>query len=81
MIDALKDYANLPMVASVSVGTPMPSNRDIVDDSYDIALTMEFASESDLDAYNQDLSHKKVIKEKIRPYAEKAIIYDYYVIP
>lgn len=73
---SVKALENLPMVEQVVVGTPMMSERDVVDDSFGVAFTMMFKDEAALQAYNDDPQHKKS-SQKTLQHVVRGVIYDY----
>lgn len=73
---SIKDLENLPMVEKVIVGTPVMSERDIVDDSFSVAFTMIFKDEAALQAYNVDPRHKKS-SQRTLAHVVRGVIYDY----
>ena len=73
---SIKDLENLPMVEKVIVGTPVVSERDIVDDSFSVAFTMIFKDEAALQAYNVDPQHKKS-SQRTLAHVVRGVIYDY----
>ena len=74
---SIKAMEKLPMVEKVIVGTPIMSERTVVDDSFSIAFTMTFKDEASLRAYNADPHHKKVSSEVTLPHVVRGLIYDY----
>ena len=74
---SIKSMAALPMVQAVLVGTPVMSDRAIVDDSFSIAFTMIFEDAAALQAYGADPYHKKISSEVTMPYVARGVIYDY----
>jgi hypothetical protein len=72
-----QNFENLPMVDKVMVGTPIMSDRKVVDDSFSIAFTMTFKDEAALQAYNADPHHKKLSAKVTLPHVARGIIYDY----
>jgi hypothetical protein len=66
----------LPMVEAVHVGTPIMSDRDVVDDSFSVAFTMTFKDEAALQAYNADPGHKRSSAMTL-PHVARGLIYDY----
>jgi len=58
------------------VGTPIMSERDVVDDSFSVAFTMTFKDEAALKAYNADPDHKRSSAMTL-PHVVRGIIYDY----
>ena len=74
---AVKSMEQLPMVEQVLVGTPVMSDRAVVDDSFSIAFTMTFKDNASLSAYNTDPYHKKISSEVTLPHVVRGLIYDY----
>ena len=70
-------YGSLPMVRAVYVGDSLPSERQVVDDSFGIAITLLFDSEKDLQAYNADPEHARKLKQ-ILPLVTGGLTYDFY---
>ena len=73
---AKKFQAEIKQIQHLSVGPAVPSDRPIVDDSFDIGLVMRFASKADLDAYEKHPVHVKAVKEVLAPIAKKLLVYD-----
>ncbi len=66
----------IPGILSVSAGTPLPSERPVVDDSFDVGLVMRFESAAALAAYEKHPVHVKAVKEVLAPAAKKLLVYD-----
>lgn len=73
---SVKALENLSMVESVVVGTPVMSDREVVDDSFSVAFTMTFADEAALAAYGDDPQHKKSSEFTLQ-HVTRGVIYDY----
>ena len=56
------------------VGAPIPSDRPVVDTSYDFALTVIFKDKAALDTYQVHPIHKAFV-EKNRPRWERNLVY------
>ena len=67
IIEATREFAHLPGVEQIRVGTPIASDRASVDDSFDVGLYMTFESTSALDSYLNDPAHKKAQKSILAP--------------
>lgn len=70
----------LPRIAGVLAfvaGTPVPTDRPVVDSSYDVALSMQFSSRAALEAYQSDPAHQKFVAECIRPHVARILVYDF----
>jgi hypothetical protein len=57
-------------------GTPLASERPIVDDSFDVGFTMRFDSAASLQAYEKDPRHLKKVNEVLKPLSRKIVVYD-----
>jgi hypothetical protein len=66
----------IPGILSISAGTPLPSDRPVVDDSFDIGLVMRFKSKEALAAYEKHPVHVKAVKEALAPASRKLQVYD-----
>jgi hypothetical protein len=77
MIDAARTFPKeIPGILSMSIGDAVPSDRDIVDDSFDLALVVRFKDKAALDAYEKHPVHVKAVKEVLAPNASKLKVYD-----
>lgn len=66
----------IPGILSLSVGDAIPSDRDVVDDSYDLAIVVRFKDKAALDAYEKHPVHVKAVKEVLAPKVSKLKVYD-----
>jgi hypothetical protein len=77
LITAAKGFKKqIPGIISISAGTPLPSDRPVVDDSFDIGLVMRFESKEALAAYEKHPVHVKAVKEALAPASKKLQVYD-----
>lgn len=77
VISGSKQLADIPGVLDLRVGTVIPSDRDVVDASYDVALYLRFASEADLQAYLVHPTHKTTVKEVFVPIMDHYRVMDF----
>ena len=63
-------------VDSLVIGRPVPSDRKIVDDSFDIGLVLNFHSQKDLDIYLDHPEHVRRVKEALAPKCQRILVYD-----
>ncbi|MDX6766315.1 MAG: Dabb family protein [Candidatus Methylacidiphilales bacterium] len=70
-------FKDLPGVVDVQAGTPLPSDRPVVDDSFDVALTMTFRDEAALRAYENHPAHKKAVEDVLKPLVARFVVYDF----
>lgn len=63
-------------ILSLSVGDALPSDREVVDDSFDLGIVLRFKDKAALDAYEKHPVHVKAVKEVLAPNASKLKVYD-----
>ncbi len=68
--------AEIKEIQHLSVGTALPSDRPVVDDSFDVGIVMRFANPADLATYEKHPVHVKAVKEVLQPIAKKLLVYD-----
>ena len=76
-IKASEQLSDLPGIVNRHVGVVKASDRAIVDDTFDVAVTVTMESEAALKAYLQNPKHKKILKEKIKPLTNRVVAYDF----
>ena len=74
---ARKELTGIPGVRNLGAGSPMPTERKVVDTSYHAALTMQFDSDADLQKYQVHPIHQKFLKECVEPFVERLVVYDF----
>ena len=77
IINASKDLAKIPGVVEVRAGSVIPSERKIVDDSFDVGIYMTFRSIEDMNAYIVHPDHQRIVQEELMPIVEKLVVYDF----
>jgi hypothetical protein len=78
VIAAAKELkAGIPQIKSLRVGKVLPSSRAMVDDSFDVALIMTFASKEDMSLYETHPLHVKAVKETLLPLTAKVVVHDF----
>ncbi len=81
IVKVSRSFVNLPMVQSLRINRAEPSDRPIVDDSFDLAISMTFADRAALDCYLKDPVHITAVEEVIRPRIRKIVVYDLVALP
>ena len=76
-IKASEQLNDLPGIISRHVGVVQASERAIVDDTFDVAVTVTMESKAALKAYLNHPKHKKILKEKIKPLTNRVVAYDF----
>ena len=71
----LKQY--IPQIQSLSLGRAIPSDRKIVDDSFDLGIQLQFENQADMDAYLTHPKHITFVKTFIKPKLAKLLVYDF----
>jgi hypothetical protein len=77
IIDVSGTFSRIPGVASVSAGAVMPSNRKIVDDSFDVAIHLTFRDRAALQAYLVHPLHEQAKGNILLPLVSKVVVYDF----
>ena len=77
IIEISRTFKEIPGVVSVSVGEAIPSDRKIVDDSFDVAIHMIFASTKDMNRYIDHPKHKQAVRDVLLPITDKIVVYDF----
>ncbi len=76
-IENSKKLNKLPGVINRHVGVVKPSKRAIVDDTFDVAVTVTLKNQATLDAYMKAPLHKKIVAEKLKPLINRVVVYDF----
>jgi hypothetical protein len=77
IIAASKDLkAKIREVQSLRVGPALPSDRPIVDDSFDVALVMSFRDAAALRRYETHPVHTQAVKDVLKPLTSRILVYD-----
>ena len=77
IIEQTLAFREIPGVQEVRVGEVLPSERVIVDDSFDVGILMSFANRNELDAYLEDPLHKAAVRELLQPLVSRILVYDF----
>ncbi len=76
-IKASKALNNLPGVIHRHSGVVVPSDRMVVDDTFDVAVTVTLKNKQALQNYLNHPKHKKVLHDKIKPLVNRVVVYDF----
>jgi hypothetical protein len=77
IVRSSKSLRSIPGVVSVRAGRAIPSDREVVDSSYDVGLVVTFTDEAAMRAYGSHPVHQKVVEEVIKPHVERYRVYDF----
>lgn len=67
----------IPGVVQFHAGKMSPSPRAVVDQSYQVALNMVFASKAAEQAYQTHPQHVEFVEKVFKPNCSKVLIYDF----
>ena len=73
---ANKYLASIPGIVNFHVGKMVPSHRDVVDQTYQVALNLQFQSKQAQDEYQDHPQHVEFVK-RCKPLFAKLVIYDF----
>lgn len=77
LIEASEGFRNIPGVLSVTAGPCIPSARPVVDSSFDVAVSLTFASQADLQRYQDHPQHKAAVEGVLKPLVKKFTVFDF----
>ncbi len=67
----------IPLVKSFHVGRMVPSHRDVVEQSYQVALNLQFEGKAQEEDYQVHPLHLDFVEKAFKPNCVKAVIYDF----
>jgi hypothetical protein len=68
---------DIPGLLSFHVGRMVRSHRDVVDQSYQIALNLQFADKQTQDVYQDHPRHIEFIEKAFKPNCHRVVVYDF----
>ena len=77
IIRVSRTFADIDGVIEVRAGEPLASDRPVVDDSFDVGITIRFASAEDMRAYLVDERHVRAVEEVLGPLTDRYRVYDF----
>ena len=77
VIDSAAALRTIPGVVAVEAGECLPSDRAVVDSSYDVAIVTTFASRQALHEYGPHPTHQQVVEDVIKPNVQRYVVYDF----
>ncbi len=67
----------IPIVKSFHVGQMVKSHREVVDQSYQVALNLQFEDKAQEAAYQIHPLHIEFVEKAFKPNCQKVVIYDF----
>lgn len=78
LVAGAKKYLNQQRgILHFHVGKMAKSHRDVVDQSYQVALSIVFDSKSSQDSYQDDPAHHEFVEKVFKPNCKKVVVYDF----
>ena len=77
IVEVSKTFAEIPSVANVRVGQVIPSDRAIVDSSFDVGIIVSVDNQQGLKEYLDHPIHQQAKNEVLLPLVEKILVYDF----
>ena len=77
VMEVSRQLREIPGLLALDAGVCLPSDRPIVDSSFDVAVRMRFASKADMQAYLIHPVHQRAVKETLMPLAAKVKVFDF----
>lgn len=77
IIEVTRALQQLPGVISVRVGSIMPSDRSVVDSSFDVGVHMLFADRQSMERYTANPEHVRTVTQLVMPLTKRLVIYDF----
>jgi hypothetical protein len=76
-IKASNQLNDLPGIVNRHVGVVVSSDRSIVNDTFDVAVTVTLENKKALKAYLNHPKHKKILHDQIKPLVNRTVAYDF----
>jgi hypothetical protein len=77
ILEVSRTFRDIPGVLEVRVGEAVPSDRKIVDDSFDVAICLTFRDSRDMNAYIEHPLHRAAAKDVLSPIVDRVVVYDF----
>lgn len=74
---AQKFLAPIPGIVGFHVGKMVPSHRPVVDQTYAVALNVQFATKQAQDDYQVHPLHLEFVEKAFKPNCAKVVVYDF----
>ena len=77
IVEITKSFRDIPGVLEARAGQVIPSDRSIVDDSFDVGILVVVADAKSLTEYLEHPIHQKAKNEVLVPLVSKILVYDF----
>lgn len=76
LIRASHALESVPGVVRVHAGTALPSDRPVVDDSFDVGIVIVLKDTAALPDYLEHPTHRDLVGSVLQPFTQRVLIYD-----
>ena len=77
IIEQTRAFRAIPGVLEVRAGEVVPSQRAIVDSSFDVGILLSFADAEQMRSYIQHPAHQRAVREVLQPLVSRILVYDF----
>ncbi|MGA2052001.1 MAG: Dabb family protein [Opitutales bacterium] len=77
LLAGAKKLADIPGVKHFRFGPAVPSDRGVVDDSFAVAISMDFKSRKALKKYTKHVDHVKFVQGPVKDAVRRMVAYDF----
>ena len=77
IIELTKTFMDIPEVIHAEAGQVVRSDREIVDDSFDVGILIVTKDQADLQKYLDHPIHQKAKNEVLLPLVDRILVYDF----
>ena len=77
IIEVTKSFRDIPVVLNAQAGQVIMSDREIVDDSFDVGILIVTKNKEDLQKYLDHPIHQQAKKGVLLPLVERILVYDF----
>ena len=77
LIQETKKLKSIPGIISIQAGKMLPSERPIVDSTFDIGIIMSFRDQKAMNDYLKNPIHQQATKKILMPLTSKVVVYDF----
>ncbi len=77
LLEAAATLGEIPGCQNFRVGGPVPSPRGAVDDSFGVAISMDFADAATAQTYQDHPIHTDFITGGFKDYCKRFVVYDF----
>lgn len=77
LLAAAAKLGEIPGCLNFHTGGPVPSSRGAVDDSFAVAISMDFEDQETADTYQSHPLHKEFLAGAFKDYCKRFVVYDF----